>query len=96
MENTKPEFLEGDSSDCHDDMMSHNMSMPMTFHWGYHETVLFSFWRIDSIPKLALSMVAIFLLSMLSEALKIIKQNMELELRYVRAQDILKQMNDLC
>ncbi|XP_063239649.1 protein SLC31A2-like isoform X2 [Bacillus rossius redtenbacheri] len=40
------------------------------FHWGYNETILFQFWKIDSLIGLILSMVIIFAAGFLYEGLK--------------------------
>ncbi|XP_061386699.1 high affinity copper uptake protein 1 [Musca vetustissima] len=49
-------------------MMNHMMSM--SFHFGYNETILFDWWRIDSIAGLIGSMIAIFIVAVLYEGLK--------------------------
>ncbi|XP_011183101.1 high affinity copper uptake protein 1 isoform X2 [Zeugodacus cucurbitae] len=48
--------------------MHHMMSM--AFHFGYNETVLFSWWKFDSIMGLIGSMIAIFVMAVLYEGLK--------------------------
>ncbi|XP_067635734.1 high affinity copper uptake protein 1 isoform X2 [Eurosta solidaginis] len=48
--------------------MHHMMSM--AFHFGYNETVLFSWWKFDSIMGLVGSMIAIFVMAVLYEGLK--------------------------
>ncbi|ALC49509.1 Ctr1A [Drosophila busckii] len=48
--------------------MEHMMSM--AFHFGYNETILFSWWHIETVAGLVGSMVAIFLLALLYEGLK--------------------------
>ncbi|XP_017964946.1 high affinity copper uptake protein 1 isoform X2 [Drosophila navojoa] len=48
--------------------MEHMMSM--AFHFGYDETILFSWWHIDTVAGLIGSMIAIFLLALLYEGLK--------------------------
>ncbi|BFG02985.1 high affinity copper uptake protein 1 [Drosophila madeirensis] len=48
--------------------MEHMMSM--AFHFGYNETILFSWWHIDTVAGLIGSMIAIFLLALLYEGLK--------------------------
>ncbi|XP_015040895.1 high affinity copper uptake protein 1 isoform X1 [Drosophila persimilis] len=48
--------------------MEHMMSM--AFHFGYNETILFSWWHIDTVSGLIGSMIAIFLLALLYEGLK--------------------------
>uniref|UniRef100_A0A915I614 Copper transport protein n=1 Tax=Romanomermis culicivorax TaxID=13658 RepID=A0A915I614_ROMCU len=53
--------------------MDHSM-MAMWFHFGYVETILFSFWKIDSITGLIGSMVGIFLMSMLYEGLIVFRE----------------------
>lgn len=49
-------------------MMHHMMSM--SFHFGCNETILFSWWKIDTVLGLIGSMVAIFVLAVLYEGLK--------------------------
>ncbi|XP_023167734.1 high affinity copper uptake protein 1 isoform X1 [Drosophila hydei] len=48
--------------------MEHMMSM--AFHFGYDETILFSWWHIETVAGLIGSMIAIFLLALLYEGLK--------------------------
>ncbi|KAL7744168.1 hypothetical protein ACLKA6_009143 [Drosophila palustris] len=48
--------------------MEHMMSM--AFHFGYNETILFSWWHIETVAGLIGSMIAIFLLALLYEGLK--------------------------
>ncbi|XP_030386668.1 high affinity copper uptake protein 1 isoform X2 [Scaptodrosophila lebanonensis] len=48
--------------------MEHMMSM--AFHFGYNETILFSWWHIETVGGLIGSMIAIFLLALLYEGLK--------------------------
>lgn len=42
----------------------------MSFHFGYNETVLFSFWTFSSVGGLVGSMIGIFILAVLYEGLK--------------------------
>ncbi|KAM7346488.1 copper transporter 1A isoform 1-T2 [Cochliomyia hominivorax] len=49
-------------------MMHHAMSM--AFHFGYNETILFEWWKIDSVGGLLGSMLAIFIMAVLYEGLK--------------------------
>ncbi|KAH8420046.1 hypothetical protein KR009_005243, partial [Drosophila setifemur] len=44
--------------------------MPMAFHFGYNETILFSWWHIETVAGLVGSMIAIFLLALIYEGLK--------------------------
>ncbi|XP_043065783.1 high affinity copper uptake protein 1 isoform X1 [Drosophila bipectinata] len=44
--------------------------MPMAFHFGYNETILFSWWHIETVAGLVGSMIAIFVLALLYEGLK--------------------------
>ncbi|XP_070074381.1 high affinity copper uptake protein 1 isoform X2 [Drosophila takahashii] len=44
--------------------------MPMAFHFGYNETILFSWWHIETVAGLVGSMIAIFLLALMYEGLK--------------------------
>lgn len=52
---------------------SHDM-MSMAFHFGFMETILFSFWKIDSMSGLVGSMIGIFLMSVLYEGLKVFRE----------------------
>jgi len=54
--------------------MNHDDMMKMYFHGGYHETILFSFWRISSIEGLIGSMIGCFLLGVLYEGLKFVRE----------------------
>jgi len=60
------------------DHSQHNMGgehmMSMYFHLGCTETILFSFWKIDSIGGLIGSMIGIFLMAMLYEGLKVLRE----------------------
>ncbi|XP_043657814.1 high affinity copper uptake protein 1 isoform X2 [Drosophila teissieri] len=44
--------------------------MPMAFHFGHNETILFSWWHIETVAGLVGSMIAIFLLALMYEGLK--------------------------
>ncbi|XP_054273643.1 high affinity copper uptake protein 1 isoform X2 [Macrosteles quadrilineatus] len=57
-------------------MAQHSMShmMMMYFHFGYEETILFSFWKTTSPLTLGLSMIGIFLLAALYEGLKYFRE----------------------
>lgn len=48
--------------------MDHMMSM--SFHFGCNETILFSWWKIETVLGLIVSMIAIFLMATLYEGLK--------------------------
>ncbi len=52
------------------------MSMSMSFHGGYNETILFEFWKIDSIGGLIGSMVGCFLLAVMYEGLKFYREHL--------------------
>lgn len=52
--------------------MDHMMSM--AFHGGYNETILFSWWKIDSISGLIYSMLLIFVAAALYEGLKYFRE----------------------
>jgi copper transporter 1 len=52
--------------------------MMMTFHGGYCETVLFEWWKVSGAGGLVASMVVIFILALLYEALKYYRLNMSL------------------
>ncbi|KQS30483.1 high affinity copper uptake protein 1 isoform X2 [Drosophila erecta] len=44
--------------------------MPMAFHFGHNETILFSWWHIETVAGLVGSMIVIFLLALMYEGLK--------------------------
>merc|ERR1719483_1861378 len=48
--------------------------MMMYFHWGYNETILFSFWKISTVGGLIGSMFGIFFLGVLYEGLKFYRE----------------------
>merc|ERR1712228_103299 len=48
--------------------------MKMYFHGGYHEVILFDFWRISSIGGLIGSMIGCFILGVLYEGLKFLRE----------------------
>ena len=50
--------------------------MAMYFHGGYTETILFSFWKIDSVGGLVGSMVGCFLLAVIYEGLKFYREHL--------------------
>merc|ERR1719186_2423646 len=52
----------------HDDMMK------MYFHGGYNEIILFSFWHISTVRGLVGSMIGCFLLGVLYEGLKFLRE----------------------
>jgi len=54
--------------------MDHGDMMMMFFHLGYKETILFSFWTINSVGGLIGSMIGIFLASLLYEGLKVFRE----------------------
>ena len=57
--------------------------MMMYFHGGYNEVILFDFWRISSLGGLIGSMVGCFLLGVLYEGFKFLREYlMNDELRY--------------
>ena len=59
------------------------MMMMMYFHGGYKEVILFDFWRISSLGGLLGSMVGLFLLGVLYEGLKFLREFLiNNELRY--------------
>lgn len=62
------EYLE---SAVHSEHDGHGMmDMSMSFHFGYKETILFSWWKIHNIGGLIGSMIGIFILALLYEGLK--------------------------
>ena len=48
--------------------------MKMYFHGGYNEVILFDFWRISTIGGLIASMVGCFILGILYEGLKFLRE----------------------
>jgi len=58
----------------HMDHMGGGMSMAMSFHGGYHETILFDCWKISTIGGLIGSMVGCFLMGVLYEGLKFFRE----------------------
>jgi len=54
--------------------MDHGDMMKMYFHGGYHEVILFDFWRISSVGGLIGSMIGCFLLGVLYEGLKFFRE----------------------
>ncbi|KAK9498808.1 hypothetical protein O3M35_003365 [Rhynocoris fuscipes] len=46
----------------------------MYFHFGYNETILFSFWKTTSIEGFVGSVIAIFILALLYEGLKYLRE----------------------
>ncbi|KAJ2946505.1 hypothetical protein O0L34_g12553 [Tuta absoluta] len=60
--------------------MSHNMSgmhdMSMTFHGGYNETILFSWWKVTDGGEFAGSFFAIFIMALLYEGLKYYRKHL--------------------
>merc|ERR1712020_493657 len=52
----------------HDDMMK------MYFHGGYNEVILFDFWRISTLGGLIASMIGCFILAVLYEGLKFLRE----------------------
>ncbi|TRY74947.1 hypothetical protein TCAL_01265 [Tigriopus californicus] len=55
--------------------MDHSMMMmKMYFHGGYEEVILFDFWRISTIWGLLGSMVAVFILSVAYEGIKLLRE----------------------
>ena len=54
----------------------HATSMTMVFHGGYNETILFSFWEINSLAGLVVSMVALLVLSAVLELVKVAKSKL--------------------
>ena len=48
--------------------------MKMYFHGGYNEVILFDFWRISTLGGLIASMVGCFILGILYEGLKFLRE----------------------
>jgi len=48
--------------------------MKMYFHGGYHEVILFDFWRISTLGGLIGSMIGCFILGILYEGLKFLRE----------------------
>ena len=58
--------------------------MKMYFHGGYHEVILFDFWRISTLGGLIGSMIGCFILGILYEGLKFLREFLiGRELRFV-------------
>ena len=58
-------------------MMSHSMGgMAMYFHGGCNETILFEFWKIDSVGGLVGSMIGCILLAVIYEGLKFYREHL--------------------
>lgn len=53
----------------------HDMMM-MFFHFGYTETILFEFWKTDSISIFLISCLILFILAALYEGLKLIREKL--------------------
>jgi copper transporter 1 len=56
--------------------MSGMSDMAMYFHGGYTETILFEFWKIDSVGGLIGSMIGCFLLAIMYEGLKFYRDHL--------------------
>ncbi|CAI2357834.1 unnamed protein product [Caenorhabditis sp. 36 PRJEB53466] len=54
----------------HEGGSAHDHVMMMWFHGGYHEVILFDFWRIHCLTGLIISCVVIFIMGALYEGLK--------------------------
>ncbi|KAL1244678.1 High affinity copper uptake protein [Trichinella spiralis] len=65
--------LDHGNDDSHDMPM---MMMSMSFHGGVNEVILFSFWKITTLGGLLGSIVGIFLLAILYEGLKAMRETM--------------------
>ncbi|KRX90672.1 High affinity copper uptake protein 1, partial [Trichinella pseudospiralis] len=63
----------GNDAHAHDMPM---MMMSMSFHGGVNEVILFSFWKITTLGGLLGSVVGIFLLAILYEGLKVMRETM--------------------
>ena len=58
-------------------MMAHSMDgMAMYFHGGCNETILFEFWKIDSVGGLVGSMIGCILLAVIYEGLKFYREHL--------------------
>lgn len=60
----------------HGDHSSHNMGMSMTFHGGYIETILFSWWNVTEVGEFVGSFFAIFIIALLYEGLKYYRKHL--------------------
>ncbi|VVC91821.1 unnamed protein product [Leptidea sinapis] len=60
----------------HQGMASHSMSMSMTFHGGYLETILFSWWKVTDVGEFVGSFIAIFIMALLYEGLKYYRKHL--------------------
>ena len=54
--------------------LSHLDMMKMYFHGGYNEVILFDFWRISTLGGLIASMIGCFILAVLYEGLKFLRE----------------------
>ena len=66
----------GEMVTAHSMGMGMDGGMAMYFHGGYTETILFSFWKIDSVGGLVGSMVGCFLLAVIYEGLKFYREHL--------------------
>ncbi|XP_063393600.1 high affinity copper uptake protein 1-like isoform X2 [Cydia fagiglandana] len=60
----------------HKSHASHGSMMAMTFHGGYVETILFSWWDVKEIGPFIGSFIAIFIMALLYEGLKYYRKHL--------------------
>ncbi|XP_063633269.1 high affinity copper uptake protein 1 isoform X1 [Cydia splendana] len=58
------------------DHASHGSMMAMTFHGGYVETILFSWWDVKEVGPFIGSFIAIFIMALLYEGLKYYRKHL--------------------
>ncbi|XP_063546088.1 high affinity copper uptake protein 1-like isoform X2 [Cydia strobilella] len=58
------------------DHASHGSMMAMTFHGGYAETILFSWWDVKEVGPFIGSFIAIFIMALLYEGLKYYRKHL--------------------
>ncbi|XP_052753779.1 high affinity copper uptake protein 1-like isoform X2 [Galleria mellonella] len=71
--NDEPVMISGHGG--HGSSMSHSM-MSMTFHGGYVETILFSWWNVQDVGEFVGSFFAIFIMALLYEGLKYYRKHL--------------------
>ncbi|CAH4016787.1 unnamed protein product [Pieris brassicae] len=60
----------------HNHHVGHEMSMSMTFHGGYKEVILFSWWKVSELGEFFGSFLAIFLIALCYEGLKYYRKHL--------------------
>ncbi|CAG5018857.1 unnamed protein product [Parnassius apollo] len=66
----------GDHILSHGAHSSHEMHMSMTFHGGYMETILFSWWKVTDMGEFMGSFLAIFIMALFYEGLKYYRKHL--------------------